>query len=138
MARYFCYLSTPFWMAFFATCPYFIHIYVHTLERQLHAIYSHILTFIWREISCYIFTHIYIHLKGNFYATYSHFWKAISCHIFTFWEAFSCYIQHMYALFQRYLPIGTYSMYTCTWWKAFSHHLSAKKSSWCNPNQVLV
>ena len=24
-------------------------------------------------------------------------------------------IQHMYALFERCLPIATYSIYTCTW-----------------------
>ena len=38
----------------FAICSHFIRIYVHTLERQLHAIYiySHIFTFIQRAISC--------------------------------------------------------------------------------------
>ena len=47
----------------FAICLHFIHIYVHTLERQLHAIY--------------IFTHIYIHLKNNF-MLHIH-WKSNFC-----------------------------------------------------------
>jgi len=39
----------------FAICSHFIHTYVHTLERQLHAIYSHIFTFIWKATSCCTF-----------------------------------------------------------------------------------
>ena len=89
----------------FAICSHFIRIYVHTLERQLHAIY--------------IFTHIYIHSKSNFMlhihwksnfcTTYSYFLKTISYHMFLFGEAFLCHTQHIYT-FAKHL--ATYSIYT--------------------------
>jgi len=57
----------------FAICSHFIHIHVHTFERQLHAIYIHTYLYIfWRTISCCTFIGkatfvLLIHiLKGNF------------------------------------------------------------------------
>ena len=106
---------------------------------------------------------IYMHLRSHFVPsihTYSYsferqfmlpipFWTVISCHILrSISVPFSTYmrilqsiwlpIQHMYALFERYLPLATYSIYTCTWGQTLSNHLSAKKFSWCSLNQVLV
>jgi len=60
---------------------------------------------------------LHIHWKGNFCTTYSHFLKAISCHMFLFWEAFSCHIQHI-CTFAKHL--ATYSTYVRFIWKVFA------------------
>ena len=137
-------------------------IYVHTLERWLHAIHSHIFTFIWKAIPL-SHIHAYIHSLERQFLCYTFIGKAIfvlPIHIFErqfhvicsyfekhFRAIFNIYahlqstwlpIQHMYALFERDFPLATHSIYPCTWWRTPSHHLSTKKSSWCNPKQALV
>ena len=72
------------------------------------------------------FVFILVFLFLSIFNIYAHLWST--------WLP----IQHTYTLFERYSPLATYSIRTCTWWKTFSHHLNAKKSSWCSPNQVLV
>jgi len=97
----------------FAICSHFIHIYVHTLERQLHAVYSHIFTFIWKAISCCTFIGkaifvLLIHIfERQFHAICSYFW-----------EAFSCCIQHI-CTFAKHL--ATYSTYVRFIWKVSAY-----------------
>jgi len=82
---------------FFAICSHFIHIHVHALERQLHAIYSHIFTLIWKQfhiapsLEKQFLYYSFTFLKGNFisyvpilrsifvpFSTYMHICKAFS------------------------------------------------------------
>ena len=112
----FCYMFL-FWEAFMYThlrgnFMLYIHTYLHSFEKQFHVTYSRIYTFIGKAIFM-----LHIHWKGNFCTTYSHFWKAISCHMFLFWEAFSCHIQHI-CTFAKHL--ATYSTYVRFIWKGFS------------------
>ena len=88
----------------FAICSHFPHIYVHTLERQLHAIYSHIFTFIWKAISCCTF------IGKAIFVLLIHTFERQFRHTFLFWEAFLCHIQHI-CTFAKHL--ATYSTYVC-------------------------
>ena len=94
----FCYLPTPFWMAFLLYVHIsFTYMFIHLRGNFMLHIYSHIFTFIWRTISCCTFIEkaifvLLIHiLKGNFmsyvpilrsifvpFSTYMHICKAFS------------------------------------------------------------
>ena len=82
---------------FFAICSHFIHIHVHTFERQLHVIYSHMFTLIWKQfhiapsLEKQFLYYSFTFLKGNFisyvpilrsifvpFSTYMHICKAFS------------------------------------------------------------
>ena len=112
----------------------YIRTYLHSFEKQFHVTYSHIYTFIGKAIFM-----LHIHWKGNFCTTYS--WERriflLPIHVFerqfhvicSYFEKYFCAtfniyaylqstwlpIQHMYALFERHLPLATYSIYPCTW-----------------------
>jgi len=92
----FCYLPTPFWMAFLLYVHIsFTYMFIHLRWNFMLYIYSHIFTFIWKTTSCCTFIGkaifvLLIHiLKGNFmpyvpilrsifgpYLTYMHIRKA--------------------------------------------------------------
>jgi len=143
-ARHLAYLSnhTHIFAKHFLPPIYFIWT---TFLLYVHILFTYMVIHLRGSFMLCTFIHIYTHLKsnfmlhihwkGNFCITNLYFWKAISCHIFLFWEAFWCHIQHTCTL-AKYL--ATYSIYICTWWTTFSHHLGTKKSSWCSPNQVLA
>ena len=105
--------------------------------------HSHICSYIWEATSCYIFAHVYTHLKTILCRTFIE--KAIFVlliHILErqFHIIRSYFEKHFHAIFNIYAHfakhLATYSTYTCTWWTTFSHYLGTRKI-WCSPNQAL-
>ena len=138
-----------------------IHIYTHTILAFSWYIFTclYIKAFSWftytfcKEFLIHIYIlqgismiPIYIFVCQVFFMLPIHiFWKTISCHISTFniythfARHFATYSTYIHALFEWYfLLLPILYIHTCTLWKTFSHHLNAKLSTWCSPNQVLV
>ena len=94
---YFPRLLLPTYPILFAICSHFIHIHVHTFERQLHVIYSRMFTLIWKQfhvapsLEKQFLYYSFTFLKGNFisyvpilrsifvpFSTHMHICKAFS------------------------------------------------------------
>ena len=123
-SKAFCYLPTPF-------CLLYVHISFTYMFIHLRGNFTLYIRTCLHSFENNFMLHL--HWKSNFCTTHSHSWKAISYHMFLLWDTFSCHFQHI-CTFAKHL--ATYSTYTCTWLRTFSHHLGIKKSSWCSPNQV--
>ena len=98
LARHFCYLSNiyTYWQCILLPRD------VHTLERQLHAIYSHIYTFIWKAIFM-LPIHIF---ERRFHVICLYFEKHFRA------------IINIYTHFTKHL--ATYSTYVRFIWKVFA------------------
>ena len=141
MARYFCYL-------------YLLHFGWHLL--YVHILF-HICTHTRESISCYVFTHNCIYWKSNLTLHIHGKGKKKFHYSFIFWKQFhamhSHFEGHFCAICTLAKPLATYptcmlcstsvclllpTLYTHIHGKqTLSHNLGAKKSSWCNPHQML-
>ena len=96
-------------MTFFVVCSHFIHIYVHSLERQF---------------LCYLFTFLNIHLKSNF-MLYTHayihsFERKFLCYLFTFLKGnFMSYIHILRSIFLLYSTYVRFISKVFAYWYLF-------------------
>ena len=104
-----------------------IHTYFPRLLLPTYPILFAICSYIWEVTSCYIFAHVYTHLKTILCRTFIE--KAIFVLLILilerqFYIICSYFETHFRAIFNIYAHfakhLATYSTYTCTWWTTFS------------------
>ena len=126
----FCYLPTPFWMAFL------LHVHISFTYMFIHLRGNFML---------YIYIHTYLHsFKEQFYVAHS-LLNQFLYYLFTFFKGnLMSYVPILRSIsvpYSTYIHICKalgYLFYIHMYMVNNSHHLGTKKSSWCSSNQVLA